>query len=270
MVLVSSRRIAYLNGTMRVATWNVNSVRSRQDRLLAFLDRHGPDVLCLQELKTTDEQFPYDELNAAGYHGAAYGQKTYNGVAIVSRLGPEDVRRGMDDGVEDPEARLIAARFDDLHVVSVYVPNGRTTDNPAYAYKLRWLARLRKYLESRHRPDDKILVCGDFNVAPADLDVARPDEWAGSVLCHDEARQAFEELKSWGLADLLRQQKPNDAVYSWWDYRMLGFPKGNGLRIDHILGTETIARACTDAWVDREERKGKKPSDHAPVVAEFE
>lgn len=257
---------------MRVATWNVNSVRTRLDRLLAWLGRHEPDVLCLQELKTTDEKFPHEEIRAAGYQSAVYGQKTYNGVAVLSRRAPDAVRRGLDDGEEAEgaeEARLIAARFGDLNVVSVYVPNGRTPADPAFEYKLRWLARLRLYLESHYRPADRVLVCGDYNVAPTDLDVARLEEWAGSVLCHDDVRKAFGHLTDWGLTDLFRHRKADEVAYSWWDYRMLGFPKGNGLRIDHVLGTGPMADACADVWIDRDERKGKKPSDHAPVVAEF-
>jgi exodeoxyribonuclease-3 len=257
---------------MRIATWNVNSIRSRQDRLLAWLERYSPDVFCLQELKTTDEKYPLEEIEKAGYQSAVYGQKTYNGVAVLSRSAADEVRRGFDDGVDgaaDEEARLIAARFGDLDVISVYIPNGRTPADPAFDYKLKWIERLRRYLESHHTPEDKVLVCGDYNVAPTDLDVARPEEWAGSVLCHDEARQAFGRLKDWGLTDLFRHRREADVAYSWWDYRMLGFPKGNGLRIDHILGTLPMAEACTDVWIDRDERKGKKPSDHAPVVADF-
>ncbi len=261
--------MAHPSYTMRIATWNVNSVRSRHDRLLAWLDRHEPDFLCLQEIKLMEDRFPWEELDTAGYAACAYGQKTYNGVAIISRTAPEDVQRGMDDGVDDPQARFISARFDDLHVISVYVPNGRTVDNDAYRYKLQWLGRLRAYLKSHHRPSDKILVCGDYNVAPEDIDVARLDQWGASVLCHEEARDALDRLKTWGLTDLFRQQKPEGRFYSWWDYRMLGFPKGNGLRIDHILGTENVAGLCTGAWVDRDERKGSKPSDHAPVVVDF-
>ena len=254
---------------MRIAPWNVNSLRSRNDRFFAWLERHEPDYLCLQELKLTEALFPWDAVKAAGYAASVFGQKTYNGVAIVSAAPADDIRLGMGDGVEDPEARFIAARFGDLHVISVYVPNGRTPDHPAYGYKLEWLRRLRGYLASRHKPSEKILVCGDYNVAPGELDVARPDEWAASVLCRADARAALADLRSWGLVDIFRQRNPDRRAYSWWDYRMLGFPKGNGLRIDHILGTASIAAAATSAWIDRDERKGKKPSDHAPVVADF-
>ena len=254
---------------MRVATWNVNSLRSRNERFFAWLERHEPDHLCLQELKLADPLFPWDDVKAAGYAASVFGQKTYNGVAIVSRTSADDVRRGMDDGVDDPEARFVAARFGDLHVISVYVPNGRTTEHPAYGYKIEWLHRLRRYLETNHRPSEKILVCGDYNVAPGELDVARPDEWDASVLCHAGARDALSDLQSWGLVDIFRQRNPDRRAYSWWDYRMLGFPKGTGLRIDHILGTESIAAEAAGAWIDRDERKGKKPSDHAPVVADF-
>jgi exodeoxyribonuclease-3 len=175
----------------------------------------------------------------------------------------------MDDGVDDPQARFVAGRFGDLHVISVYVPNGKTIDSDAYQYKLEWLKRLRTYLDTHHQTSDKILICGDYNVAPEEIDVARPDEWNDSVLCHDDARAALRHVEAWGLTDLFRMQKPDDAAYSWWDYRMLGFPKGNGLRIDHVLGTGAMAESVRDAWIDRDERKGKKPSDHAPVVVDF-
>ena len=148
-------------------------------------------------------------------------------------------------------------------------PTAGLSTNDAYRYKLQWLGRLRAYLESHHRPSDKILVCGDYNVAPEDIDVARLDQWGASVLCHEDARDALDRLKTWGLTDLFRRQKPEGRFYSWWDYRMLGFPKGNGLRIDHLLGTAAVAGLCTGAWVDRDERKGSKPSDHAPVVVDF-
>jgi exodeoxyribonuclease-3 len=255
---------------MKIVTWNVNSVRVRQERLLRFLERHAPDVVCLQELKVETEGFPREAIAAAGYHAAVFGQKTYNGVAILSRKEPEDVRRGLCDEVEDPQARLISARIDGVRVFSVYVPNGATVGSDKYEYKLRWLERLRTFLAKHHAPDEPLALCGDFNVAPDDLDVARPDEWRDSVLCHETVRKALADVCAWGLSDPFRAKHPEGKVYSWWDYRALGFQKNNGLRIDHVLVTAPLAGRCTAALVDREERKGKDASDHAPVVLTFE
>lgn len=254
---------------MKIATWNVNSVKARQDRLLAWLRAKSPDVLCLQELKTTDEAFPRAEIEELGYHAAVHGQKTYNGVAILSRTASTDVHIGMGDDENDPEARIIAATIEGVRILSIYVPNGKQTDSDKFNYKLRWLDRLQAYLE-RHDPQDALCLCGDLNIAPGDSDVARPDEWKDSVLCVPQVRERFERLLGWGLTDVFAARNPEGGYYSWWDYRMLGFPKNNGLRIDHILATKPLANRCTQAVIDRQERKGKKPSDHAPVVATFD
>lgn len=251
---------------MKIATWNVNSVKARLDRLLAFLERETPDVLCLQELKTQDDQFPVEEVEAIGYRAAVFGQKTYNGVAILSRTAPASVVRGMDDGFDDPQARLIAAKIEGIHVICVYVPNGKTVGSDKYEYKLAWLGRLRVWLDAHYAPSDSVLLCGDMNVAPEARDAAFPERWSDSVLCHSEARAAFGSVRAWGLEDLFRLRHPDDDQYSWWDYRMLAFPKGDGLRIDHVLGTQPVVERCTDVRIDRNERKGKKPSDHVPVI----
>jgi exodeoxyribonuclease-3 len=253
-----------------LATYNVNSIRARLERLLSWLSRERPDIVCLQEVKVTDEGFPRLELEAAGYQCAVHGQKTYNGVAILSRMSLVDVAAGMGDGVDDPEARLISARAGGLRVVSAYVPNGQVVGSEQWEHKLAWLERLRRYLDRTARPDEPLVLCGDFNVAPEDRDVARPEEWAGTVLTHQDGRRALRALLGWGLTDAIRLRNPDGpGPYTWWDYQMLGFAKGNGLRIDHILVTRPLAERCTDAYVVREERKGKKPSDHAPVVAVF-
>lgn len=254
---------------MKIATWNVNSVRAREARLLSWLERHGPDVLCLQELKVVDEAFPYIQAQALGYHAAVHGQKTYNGVAILSRIAPEDVRVAMDDGEDDPQARLISARIGDLEVLSAYFPNGGEYGSEKYRYKLRWMERLRSHLDRSFSPETGLLLCGDFNVAPFDDDVAFLEQWRDGSLTHREVREALEHIRGFGLTDLFRKHHPEGGVYSWWDYRQLGFPKGNGLRIDHLYGTSSIAERCTGAWVDRDERKGKQASDHAPVVVEL-
>lgn len=254
---------------MKVITWNVNSVRIRQQRLLALLERHRPDALCLQELKVEEKDFPFLDVTALGYRTVMVGQKTYNGVAILSRSEPTDVVRAMDDGVDDPQARLIAATIAGVRVVSVYVPNGGALDSEKYLYKLAWLDRLQAWLESRCQRDQPLVLCGDFNIAPTDDDVNRLAEWSDTVLCTPAVRDRFKRLLAWGLVDTFRSQHAEAGHYSWWDYRMLGFPKNNGLRIDHILATTSLAATCTGSEIDRNERKGKQPSDHAPVIATF-
>jgi exodeoxyribonuclease-3 len=254
---------------MRVASWNVNSVRARLERLLRWLAAHQPDVLCLQELKVLEVGFPFDALRAAGYHAAVFGQKTYNGVAILSRQEPHDVERGLGDDVEDPQARLIAARVGGLRVVCAYVPNGGEVGGERWPYKLEWLKRLRAFLERTSRPGEPVVVCGDFNVAPEARDVCDPANWEPTVLFHPEARAALARVTGWGLADTFRLHHPEAGIYSWWDYRMLAFPKNRGLRIDLILANQPLAERCRAASIDRQERKGKQPSDHAPVLAEF-
>jgi len=256
---------------MKIATWNVNSIRARQGRLLAWLEKAAPDILCLQELKVTDEAFPFDALREAGYQASVLGQKTYNGVAILSRREPDEVRTGLEN--DDVQSRLIRATFGTLHVLSAYVPNGQAVGSEKYDYKLAWMDRLRDRLAAWFSPDDRVVVCGDLNVARDDADVANPQDWAPSTLCHEASREAWRRLSDWGLVDLLREKHPQGGVYSWWDYRDLGFPRNDGLRIDYVLATRPVADKCTAACVDRDERKkgkGGTPSDHAPVVAEFE
>jgi exodeoxyribonuclease III len=253
---------------MKLATWNVNSVRSREERLLRWLDKTRPDVLCLQELKTVDASFPRESIEAAGYRVVVFGQKTYNGVAILSRVEPTDVQRGMGD--VDPEARLLAAEISGIRIINAYFPNGQAVGSEKWAYKLDWMRRLAKHLDRHYRPSDPVILCGDFNVVRDDLDAARPDDWAGTVLCHPDAREGLEAIRQWGFTDVFREHHPAGGVYSWWDYRMLAFPKNNGLRLDHIFATAPMAWRCRSAEIDRDERKGAKPSDHAPVVAVFE
>ena len=255
---------------MKIAAWNVNSIRSRLERFLRWQEKASPDVVCLQELKAVQDAFPYEAIREAGYHAAVHGQKTYNGVAILSRSKPVNVQCGMDDDVEDPQARLVAAEIDGVHVISAYVPNGQSVGSEKYAYKLEWLRRLRRQLDQRFDHSAPLILCGDINVAPDDLDVANPEKWAASVLCHEDARGALEHVVQWGLTDVFRKHNPEGGFYSWWDYRMLGFPKNDGLRIDHIFASAPMAKCCVSAEIDREERKGEKPSDHAPVVAVFE
>jgi exodeoxyribonuclease-3 len=256
--------------TMKIVTWNVNSIKARHDRFLAFLERHAPDVVCLQELKTEGAKFPLDPIRAAGYFAVVHGQKTYNGVAIISRSEPTDVRIGLDDGVEDPQARLVAATVAGVRILSAYFPNGQEIGSDKYAYKLSWMGRLRAYLGRHHHPSELLALCGDFNVAPDELDIAQPERWQDTVLTSDAVREALRQVARFGLVDVVRKHHPKGGIYSWWDYRQLAFAKGNGMRIDHIFVTSALAARSVGAEVDRDERKGQSPSDHAPVIARFE
>jgi exodeoxyribonuclease III len=254
---------------MKLACWNINSIRAREERFLAWLAAAQPDVVCLQETKLVDNEFPTEKVEKLGYCCAVFGQKTYNGVAIVSKTPLSEVRRGLEDEIDDAQARLISAKVGAMRVVCCYVPNGGEVGSDKYVYKLAWLARLRKYLERTANPDELMVVCGDFNVAPRASDVRHPAQWEPTVLFHPDVRAALDDVCAWGLVDVLAEKYPQGGVYSWWDYRQLAFPKGDGLRIDLILATPPLATKCTQAQVDREQRKGKQPSDHAPVVAEF-
>jgi len=255
---------------MRIATWNVNSVRARLPRLVAWLEREKPDVLCLQELKVEDALFPADDMRDRGYECAVHGQKTWNGVAIVSRLPLSDVQRGLGDAADDPQSRFVAATVGGVRIASAYCPNGQTVGGEKWTYKLAWLARLRAWLDRIATPAIPLAICGDFNVAPEAIDVHDPGAWEGEVLFHPRARAALADVCAFPLVDTFRRLHPGEpGHYSWWDYRMLGFPKNRGLRIDHILTTPALAELCTAASIDREERKGKDASDHAPVVATF-
>lgn len=254
---------------MKIATWNVNSIRLRLERLRRWLDRHEPDIMCLQEIKAPEDKFPFEALRETGYYAAVCGQPGYNGVAVLSREEPRGIRRSFGDMEEDRQARFLFARVGDVGVLSLYVPNGAIVGSEKWDYKLRWLARLRAYLDAHHHPSEPLALCGDFNIAPEDRDVANPDKWRPSVLCHEEGRRALRELCQWGLVDAFRRHRTEGGLYSWWDYRQLGFPKNDGLRLDHVFVTEPLALRSQAAEIDRQERKGKQPSDHAPVLVSF-
>lgn len=251
---------------MLLASWNVNSIKARLTRLIAWLEKTQPDVVCLQEIKVQDQEFPALELQTLGYRAAVFGQKTYNGVAILARSEPTEVHRGLEG---DDQARLISATVGGIRVLSAYFPNGQNVGSDKWVYKLDWIRRLTAHLAATYDPGEPLVLCGDFNVAPEDRDVAVPDQWRASVLCHEDGRQALRALAAWGWVDAIRLHHDGPGPYSWWDYRMLAFPKGNGLRIDHVFLTRPLAERCTRAWVDREQRKGKLPSDHAPVLVEL-
>lgn len=255
---------------MRLATWNVNSLAARLPRVEAWVAEFQPDVLCLQETKCADDAFPALDFAAWGYEAVHHGEGRWNGVAIASRLGVDDVRTGLDDADLDAEARLLSVRCGEVSVMTAYVPNGRALDAPQYAQKLAWLARLQEVLAERFDPvSDPVVLCGDLNIAPEDRDVYDPPAFEGSTHTSAPEREAFAALVDWGLVDVFRRRYDADGLYSWWDYRAGNFHKGKGMRIDHVLATEPLARRARAVLIDRNARKGEKPSDHAPVVVDF-
>jgi exodeoxyribonuclease III len=257
---------------MRIATWNVNSIKQRVPRFLPWLDERRPDVVCLQETKLADDAFAAllgDELAQRGYEVAAHGEPAWNGVAILSRVGLGDVVPGLDGapGFPDPEARAIAATCDGVRVVSVYVPNGRVPDSDHYQYKLAWLASLRAAVAAGA---DTTVVCGDMNIAPADEDVFDPDAYVGHTHVTPPEREALAELEAVGLRDVVRERWPDERVFTYWDYRAGMFHQDLGMRIDLVLAGASVADRVRAAWVDRQARKGKGPSDHAPVIVDLD
>ncbi|OZA27169.1 MAG: exodeoxyribonuclease III [Hydrogenophilales bacterium 17-64-11] len=253
---------------MKIAAWNVNSLKVRLPQLLDFLATRQPDAVCLQETKLTDDNFPVAELEAAGYRVAFAGQKTYNGVAIVSRAELLDIQIGI-PGLEDEQKRVIAATVDGVRLVCVYCPNGQSLDSDKYPYKLAWFDALAAWLKGELTRHPRLAVLGDYNVAPEDRDVHDPEAWKDSVLVSEPERECFRKLLALGLKDSFRLFEQPEKSFSWWDYRMMGFRRNHGLRIDHILLSEPLAAACTSSTIDRDMRKLERPSDHAPVVAEI-
>ncbi len=257
---------------MRVATWNVNSLGQRLARLETWLADAQPDVVCLQETKLADSAVPALALAALGYEIAHHGEGRWNGVAICSRVGLTDVVAGFADGVEaDDQARLVTATCGGVRVLSAYVPNGRSLSDDHYRYKLHWMARLERHLDAVADPTDRVLLCGDLNIAPADIDVWDPAAFEGSTHVSGPEREALERLLAWGLRDVFREAYPGvGGLYSWWDYRAGNFHKGKGMRIDHVLASRPLADRVRWAIIDRNARKGDKPSDHAPVLVEVD
>jgi len=257
---------------MRIATWNVNSLKQRMPRFLPWLDDRQPDVVCLQETKLADDALAElldSEAESRGYEVAAYGETAWNGVAILSRAGLEDVVRGVEGapGFPHPEARSVAATCGGVRVHSVYVPNGREPDSDHYAYKLAWLAALRDVVGAG---PDAAVVCGDMNIAPTDADVFDPDAYAGQTHVTPPEREALAKLQALGLHDVVRDRWPSERVFSYWDYRAGMFHQDLGMRIDLILATGSVAARVQAAWIDRQARKGKGPSDHAPVIVDLD
>jgi exodeoxyribonuclease III len=254
---------------MKIVTWNVNSLTVRLNRVREWLIENQPDVLCLQELKMEAHKFPHEVFAEIGYTAVAYGQKTYNGVAILSKSPAENVQNGI-PGYEDPQARVIAATINGVRIICAYVVNGQSVGSEKYEYKLQWLKHCTQFLKEELAANDRLALLGDFNIAPADEDVHDPAAWEGQVLCTDDERAYFDRWLNLGLKDAFRLFEQPPKTFSWWDYRNLGFPKNLGLRIDHILLSAPLAARCQSCAIDREARKVKgedKPSDHAPVFA---
>ncbi len=254
---------------MKIASWNVNSLRVRLPHVLAWLDTHRPDVLGLQELKMPTEAFPADEIAELGYQSVAYGQKTYNGVALLSLQTPERVTTGLPN-FPDEQRRAIAADYGDVRVINLYVPNGQAVGTDKYRYKLAWLDALRDWLVEEVEANPNVVVMGDFNIAPTDRDVYDPAEWRDKILCSKDERERLRQIESVGFTDSFRLFDQPDHTFSWWDYRAAAFRRKRGLRIDLILASAAMAGRCAASTVDPEPRKLERPSDHAPVFAVFE
>jgi len=253
---------------LKIAAWNVNSLKVRLPQLLDWLAAEQPDAICLQELKLEDSKFPLADIERAGYQAAYSGQKTYNGVAILSREMPDDVEFGI-AGLEDPQRRVISASFGDLRLVCAYVPNGQSLDSEKYQYKLGWLRSFKGWLRDELQRYPAMAVTGDFNIAPEDRDVHDPKAWEGQVLVSAPERAAFQELLGLGLKDSFRLFEQPEKSFSWWDYRMNAFKRNLGLRIDHVLLSEPLAARCKSSRILVDVRKLERPSDHAPVIVEL-
>ena len=253
---------------MKLATWNVNSLKVRLPQVLDWLAANQPDVLCLQETKQEDVNFPRDEIVAAGYQVQFCGQKTYNGVAILSKEPAQDVLTAI-PGFEDIQKRVLAATINGVRVICVYIPNGQSVDSDKYQYKLQWLAALNVWLKAERARYPKLALLGDYNIAPDDRDVYDPKAWEGQVLCSQPERDAFQGVVKLGLRDSFRLFEQPEKIFSWWDYRMNAFRRNMGLRIDHILLSDELAKSCRSCLVDKSTRKLERPSDHAPVMAEI-
>ena len=254
---------------MKIATWNVNSVLARLPQVLKWLEAAQPDVLCMQELKCIDEKFPREAFADLGYASEAFGQPTYNGVAILAKKEITEIQRGFPADEAGAHSRLLAANVDGIRLLNVYIPNGQSVGSDKYAFKLDWIKRLRLFVDSRYTPGEPLLLCGDFNVALDDRDVHDPELWRGRIHFSEPEKDAINHVKAWGFVDAFRMHHEEAGLFSWWDYRAGAFRRNLGLRIDHVWTSPPLAERCTGILIDKDPRKWEKPSDHAPVVAEF-
>jgi exodeoxyribonuclease III len=254
---------------MKLATWNVNSILARLPHVTRWLEQNQPEVLCLQETKCADDKFPLLEIKAVGYDCVIFGQQGYNGVAILSRAGCGTAQRGFLDDGPGSHSRLLAVDIAGIRIVNVYIPNGQMVGSEKYQFKLDWMRRLRAFLDQGYDRNTPVLLCGDFNVAPEERDVHDPRLWQNRILCSEPERAALQQVKDWGFTDTFRLHNEEGGYYSWWDYRAGGFRRNLGLRIDHIWVSGPLAERSLNTVIDKEPRGWERPSDHAPVVAEF-
>ncbi len=254
---------------LKIGTWNVNSLRVRLPHLLDWLEQASPDIFALQEIKVTDDQFPLAEIEQAGYKAVFSGQKTYNGVALISKQTGEDIITDL-PGLDDPQRRVLGAKFGDVYILNLYVPNGSEVGSEKYDYKLNWLNHLQSLVRDLLEEHKHLALMGDFNIAPEDDDVHDPDEWQGKILVSDPERAQFQQLLAQGLSDCFHLFEHEEKSFSWWDYRAAAFRRNRGMRIDFILASQKLAENCKACHIDKAPRKLERPSDHTPVVAEFD
>ncbi len=253
--------------TLTIATWNVNSIRARLPAVLAWMGKRQPDLLCLQETKVVDALFPTEAFEAIGYHAACFGQQSYNGVAMIARVPMDDVQMGFADETFNAQKRLMTTRVFGVRVINVYIPNGESPDSEKFPWKLEWIGRLRAHLDAIAVSTDRVVIVGDFNIAPEAIDIHAPETAEADTLFHPASRAALADLKAWGFEDLFRLHHPaEEGKYSWWDYRAAAFPRNLGARIDHIWGTPAAAAQCRACEIDPTPRAGERPSDHTPVI----
>ena len=252
----------------KIATWNVNSLRVRLEHVIKWLTAEQPDVLVLQETKLTDDQFPIEDIQAAGYQVVFSGQKTYNGVAIISKHKAEDIVMDI-PSLDDPQRRLLAATINGIRILNLYVVNGSEVGSEKFAYKLHWLNKVTEWVSEELKTQTKFIILGDFNIAPQDRDVHNPHTWKERILCSTPERQALKKLLDLGFVDSFRLFEQENKQWSWWDYRGGGFQKNMGLRIDLILSSLLLSERCTECYIDKEPRGWERPSDHAPVIAQY-
>ena len=254
---------------MKIASWNVNSLNVRLPHVIAWCEYAEPDVLALQEIKMTDDRFPVDELRAIGFEAAWSGQKTYNGVAVLTREAPADPVTDV-PGLDDPQRRILAVTVNSVRVINLYVVNGKEVGSDKYEYKLEWLRHVTNYVESQLAEHENVVVLGDFNIVPEDQDIYDPEAWEEKILCSTPEREALQKMLDLGLTDTFRMFEQAERSFSWWDYRAAGFRRDLGMRIDLVLASEAMAKRCTAASIDKEPRRQERPSDHTPVIAEFQ
>jgi exodeoxyribonuclease-3 len=255
---------------VKIATWNINSIKSRVQHVINWSEVNQPDVLCLQETKCPDDKFPIQKLRAVGYeHAALFGERTYNGVAILSVFPIEKIQRNLPDDPANAQKRLLAGTINGIRIVNVYAPHGTRLGSEKYTYKLNWIKRLRNYFDTQFKRKENVLLCGDLNVAPHELDVWKISVWRNKLHFTKAERDAIQELKKWGFVDLFRQINDDAKEFTWWDHFLHSVEMDKGLRLDHLWASPPLAELCTDCWIDKKPRTLEHPSDHAPVVAEF-